>query len=204
MSDRANSNDAHLNDDHPGGDIDEGRELLAHITSGDRQALTALYLRYRLPLLRYLLSFTSDYGKAEELLQDTLVAVWKNAGSYTGEGHVRAWLFGIARRRAYKGLRRQELPSVDVAELESVPAADPEPEAALLARVRRDELAAALERLAAPQREVLQLIFIYELSYAEVTEVLGVPLGTVKSRLHAAKRALRACLSASEETTYEH
>jgi len=179
---------------------DEGDALLIRrIAHGDRQALTDLYLRHRQALFHYLLQFTSDDGVAEELLQDTLVAVWKNARSYKGDARVLAWLFGIARRRACKRLRRRELPQADLAELETVPAEDPEPEAALLASVTRAEIAAALAQLAPQHREALLLAFVHELSYAEIAAVLEVPLGTVKSRLNHAKRSLRAVLRAGEE-----
>ena len=174
-------------------------QLIARIARGDRQALAELYARYRLPLFQYLLHFTADSGLAEELLQDTLVAVWKNAGSFRGPGRPAAWLFGIARRRACKRLRRRELPRADVAALETLPAGDPEPEAALLAGVARDELVAAIGRLAPVHREVLLLIFVHEFAYQETADVLGVPLGTVKSRLSNAKRALRVLLRAGEE-----
>ena len=72
-------------------------ELLARIAQGNRPALELLYAPVRLPVFRYLLHLTSDSRNAEELLQDTLVAVWKNAKSFAGKSSVRAWIFGIAR-----------------------------------------------------------------------------------------------------------
>jgi RNA polymerase sigma-70 factor (ECF subfamily) len=91
-------------------------------------------------------------------------------------------------------LRRRGLPLADTTELEALPACDPEPEASLLAGAIRDELVAAFKRLAPTQREVLVLVLIQGLSYQETAQVLGVPLGTVKSRLSHAKRALRSLL----------
>jgi RNA polymerase sigma-70 factor (ECF subfamily) len=175
--------------------------LLGGVADGDRQALTDLYLLHRQALFHYLLHFTPDYGLAEELLQDTFVAVWKNAGSFGGKSRVRAWLFGIARNRACKTIRRHgnEAPAAGMHELEALPTSDPEPEAALLARATREDVAAAIEQLTPTLREVLLLSFVHELAYAEIAEVLGVPVGTVKSRLSNAKRALRTLLSADEE-----
>jgi len=178
---------------------DPERQLVARMAAGDRDALGELYARYRLPLFHYLLQFTSDAGLAEELLQDTLVAAWQNAHLFRGTGRTAAWLFGIARRRACKRLRRRELPHAEAAGLQGLAAPDPEPEAALLAGVARAELAAAILRLAAVHREVLLLTFMQEFSYQETADVLQVPLGTVKSRLSNAKRALRAILRAGQE-----
>ncbi|HMA37379.1 MAG TPA: RNA polymerase sigma factor [Chloroflexia bacterium] len=174
-------------------------ELIARIARGDRLAFTELYTRYRLPLFHYLLHFTTDAGLAEELLQDTLVAAWQGAPHFRGQGRPLAWLFGIARRRAGKTLRRRVLPRTDAAALAMVPAPDLEPEAALLAGAARADLVAAISRLAPIHREVLWLTFVQELAYQETAAILGVPLGTVKSRLSNAKQALRRLLQAAEE-----
>lgn len=173
--------------------------LIARIAQGDRAALTDLYVRYRLPLFRYVLQFTPDYGLAEEIVQDTLVAVWMSARSFEGRAQARTWLFGIARRQAHNTLRRRGLPLSAVTELDRMPADVPDPQDALLARVDRDDVTAALRRLTTIHREVLTLTFVHELSYAESAAILGVPVGTVKSRLSHAKRALRALFDAREE-----
>ncbi len=169
---------------------DTDAHLIARITQGDRAALTDLYVRYRLPLFRYVLQFTPDDGLAEEIVQDTLVAVWMSARSFEGRAQVRTWLFGIARRQAHNTLRRRGLPLSAVTELDRMPADVPDPQ---------DDVTAALRRLTTIHREVLTLTFVHELSYAESAAILGVPVGTVKSRLSNAKRALRALFDAREE-----
>ncbi len=181
------------------GHPDDDLRLVQGIAAGERQALTDLYLQFRLPLMRYLLQLTSDYGLAEELLQDCLVAVWHSAASFAGWSSVQAWLFGIARRQAHNTLRRRGLPLADASMLEKLPAYDAEPEASLLARATREELVAAFARLSAGHREVLVLVLVEETSYQETAQILGIPLGTIKSRLNAAKRALRALLDTDVE-----
>jgi RNA polymerase sigma-70 factor (ECF subfamily) len=183
----------------PADPVDAAEALLARIAAGDRQALAALYAREGTALLHYLLQFTPDRGLAEELLQDTFVAVWRNAGSFEGRSRARAWLFGIARRRACKRLRRRDPPSTRLDQLDELLARDPEPEAALLAEQAREALLDAIGRLNAIHREVLLLTFVHELSNAEIADILDVPLGTVKSRLSHAKRAVRALLASGEE-----
>jgi RNA polymerase sigma-70 factor (ECF subfamily) len=177
----------------------DDRQLLKDIAAGNRQALSDLYTRYQRPLFNYLLQLTPDYGLAEELLQDTLVAVWKSARNFEERSSVRTWLIGIARRQAHNTLRQRKLPFVDEADMERVMAMEPEPEDFTLATVARDELAAAFKQLAPVYREVLGLIFVQELSYAETATLLGVPVGTVKSRLSNARRVLRTLLDAREE-----
>jgi len=189
-----------------GGRVDEGmldvdRALLGRVAGGDRAALADLYARHQRPLFSYLLGLCRDRGVAEEVLQDTLLAVWTSAGSFGGRASVQGWLYGVARRQAHNTLRRRALPVANAAVLDLLPSPEPEPEDAALAGVARDELAAAIDRLAAIHREVLVLTFAEGLSYPELARVLDVPLGTIKSRLSNAKRALRAILDHPEATT---
>jgi RNA polymerase sigma factor (sigma-70 family) len=109
-------------------------------------------------------------------------------------------LFGIARRQAHNTLRRRGVLLTGESSLDGLPADGPQPEASLLAGIERDELARAVGPLASVHREILFLIFVQELTYGESANVLVVPIGTVKSRLSNAKRALRVLLSADKET----
>lgn len=175
-------------------DNDGDGAIVARIAAGDRDALTELYGRYQRPLFGYLLLLAPDRGTAEEILQDTLVAAWRGAGRFEGRSGVQAWLFGIARRQAHDRLRRRALPRAPEDALAAVPSPEPGPEDRALASASRSEVVAALGAVAPIHREVLVLALGEELSYRELVDVLGVPMGTVKSRLSNAKRALRAAL----------
>jgi RNA polymerase sigma-70 factor (ECF subfamily) len=174
---------------------DDDRDLLARTGAGDRQALTELYTRHRGAIFAYLLRLTPDQHLAEDLLQETFVAVWKSAASFSGRSTVKTWLIGVAHRQAHNVLRRRVEPRADDAELAHLVATDPEPEEAALAQATRDELLAAIARLSLAHRESLALAFGQEMPAAEIAEALGVPIGTVRSRLRDAKRLLRAILS---------
>ena len=178
---------------------EDDRQIVKRIGAGDRQALAELYGRYQRPLFHYLLQLTPDYGLAEELLQDTLVAVWKSAHSFEDRSSVLTWLFGIARRQAHNTLRQRKIAFVDVAALEGMATNEPEPEAFTLASVAHDELLAAFKELAPVHREVLVLILVQDLSYEETATILSVPVGTIKSRLSNAKKCLRTILKTKEE-----
>ncbi|MGH2458328.1 MAG: RNA polymerase sigma factor [Chloroflexota bacterium] len=177
---------------------DPEQRILDRIARGERDALGELYARFQAPLFRYLVQLIGDPGLAEEVLQDTLVAVWQGAASFAGRSSVQTWLIGIARRQAHNHRRRRALPLAGESELEVLAASEPEPEDAMLASVEREELAAAIRCLAPVHREALTLAFVNALSYREMAVVLEVPEGTVKSRLSNAKRALRLLLDASE------
>ena len=172
--------------------------LKGHLYLSDK-LLAELYVRYQRPLFHYLLQLTPDYGLAEELLQDTLVAVWKSAQSFADRSSVLTWLFGIARRQAHNTLRQHKISLVDVVALEGMAATEPEPEEYTLANIARDELLAAFQQLGPVHREVLVLILVQDLSYEETATILAVPVGTVKSRLSNARKSLRALLNVREE-----
>ena len=179
--------------------VDRDRLVLARVAAGERAALEEVYARFGGALFRYLATLTSDRRLAEEILQDTLVAVWRGAGTYRGRASVRTWLFGVARRRAYDTLRRHGPSFAPEEDLRFYPSPELEPEDALIANARSGELLGLIVRLSPLHREVLALFFFHELSYEETAKVLEVPVGTVKSRLSNAKKALRKLTQAAEE-----
>jgi RNA polymerase sigma-70 factor (ECF subfamily) len=168
--------------------------IIEQIAAGDRRALEALCERYQRPLFAYLCRVIADDGLAEEVLQDTLLAVWRGAGRVTERSSVRAWLFGIARRQRHNALRRRTLHLVEESALAPLYSSDPEPADLVLTQAAIADLSATIDRLPSDHREIILLTFVDELSYLELADVLGVPIGTVKSRLHSAKRALRSLL----------
>lgn len=178
--------------------VEQAEELIARISRGDPEALQDLYERNRRPLLSYLRVMTSNNDLAEEILQDTLYAVWTSADGFSGKSSGRTWLFAIARRRARDLLRKRSIPVVDIAVLETLPTTSPEPDDIVLAIESAEAMTRAFDRISDPHREILILTFVHGLSYRELAGVLGIPIGTVKSRLFAAKRELRAALNESE------
>jgi RNA polymerase sigma factor (sigma-70 family) len=166
--------------------------VLARMAAGERAALAELYASHRSSLLTYLRSLVSDPGLAEEVLQDTLYAAWIGAANYEPRASVRVWLLGIARRRAHDALRRRTISLAPAVEAEALPTPEHEPESLAIANAERERVRVALTRLRPAHREVLDLNFMQELPYRDIAAVLGIPIGTVMSRLHHAKRALRA------------
>lgn len=166
-------------------------ELVARIVAGDRRALADLYERHRGPLAAFLRVYTADQDLIEEVTQDTMLAAWKGASRFAGRSSVRSWLFAIARRRAADVLRRKSIPITGVEVLDRHADPQPGPEGHAIAQATQDELMGAISALSAIHREVLMLVFVHELSYQEAASVIDIPVGTVKSRLNAARMALR-------------
>jgi RNA polymerase sigma-70 factor (ECF subfamily) len=173
----------------------EDADLLRGVRSGERAALVALYHRHAGVVFAQIDLVVGDRGMSEEILQDTMLAVWRGAGSFRGESSVRSWIIAIARRQARDRLRRRRLRVVDDRLLADRPAPDPGPEDVALERATATEVANATRDLSLAHREVLGLVFGAGLSLPETAHVLQIPLGTVKSRLAAARAVLARALS---------
>lgn len=152
--------------------------------------MAAFYRLHSHAVLTHISLIVGERALAEEIFQDTMLAVWRSADSFRGECRARTWVIAIARRQARDRLRRRQLRLVSDTELADKPSPSPGPEAIALERAAVTEVADAITRLGRLHREVLGLVFGADLSLAEAAEVLRVPVGTVKSRLRAARIAL--------------
>jgi RNA polymerase sigma-70 factor, ECF subfamily len=173
---------------------DDG-QLLRGIGQGDEDAMAAFYREHGRVVLAQVLLVVGERVLAEEIVQDTMLAVWRGAGSFRGESSVRSWVIAIARRQTRDRLRGRRLRLVDDAFLADQPGSDPGPEVTALDRAELAEVTGAIRELAPPHREVLGLVFGSGLSLPEVAGVLEIPVGTVKSRLAAARAALSRILN---------
>jgi RNA polymerase sigma-70 factor, ECF subfamily len=167
--------------------------------------MAEFYRLHSRAVLAHISLMVGERALAEEIFQHTMLAIWRSAGSFRGESRVRTWVIAIARRQARNRLRRRQLQLVSDAELADQPSSGAEPEALALDRAEISEVADAISDLVRAHREVLGLAFGAELSLAEVAEVLQVPVGTVKSRLWAARAALGDSIQGSRSTpVYTH
>lgn len=169
--------------------------LLARVAKRDREALAEVYARFQRPLFSYLFHLLGQKELAEDVLQEVIVIVWQKAHTFQGTAPAARWIFGIAHHQAFKALRRAG--NMTFIELEAaLNVADEalDPEADILRRITHEEIAKALACLTPEHREVLELAFFQDFSCKEIAAIVGIPLGTVKSRLSYARRALKAAL----------
>ena len=163
-------------------------ELLAAVAAGERDALDALYRRHAGWLSLRLARRCADPELVDSALQDTFVAVWRTARKYAGRGDVAAWLWGIAVRRLVDQVRRRPATTVPLAEPRT---SEPSAEEQLLAGVEYGDLAGALHRLSPELRAVVQATVLDGLTTREAGRLLGIPAGTVKTRMMRARAQLR-------------
>jgi len=172
-------------------------EILTRIAGGDQAGLGELCTLYGQRLYAYALRICGEPAQAEDVVQETLVTVWKSAGSFRGEGRVISWLLGIVHHTALKTLRRDPRAQGEDL-LESLPDGQYSPEEQVQASERSADLQKGLQSLSPDHRAVLELVFYQGMSLEETAAICGCPVGTVKSRLSYARQALRGVLARQE------
>jgi RNA polymerase sigma-70 factor (ECF subfamily) len=196
-----------MQDDHrPSGQTAAGgypdEQLMQRIARNDTRAFDHLFQRHGRSVFSFALRMVGDASTAEDLTQECFLRVWRARDRYQPAAAFRTWLFTIARRLALDELKRREAhPTLLATEmagddstgaLESLAAAEPaSPHEIVMARDLARALDRALRALPDELREAAILRDVEGMSYEEIATVLGCPVGTVKSRLHAARRRLQ-------------
>lgn len=171
---------------------------VAAARAGEPAAWDALFRRYQLPLYAYARELLADDATALDVVQEAFVSAVRHLGSLREDDRFGAWLFGIAHQKCVQQWRRRarvaRVLDEETALPEDAPAADPDPSEWLVQQEDREAFFSALGRLPEAQRAVLLLHFLEDFPLADIARITAVPLGTVKSRLHHAKLALRRLL----------
>jgi len=160
--------------------------------AGDPVAWDLLFRRYQLPLYVYVFELARDEQASLDIVQETFIAATRHLGSLREDGKFGSWLFGIAHQKVVQRWRKQGRETAALEELAAVPADAEDGPAELLIQAEQEAaVMKLLDQLPAVQRSVLLLHFIEDFPLEDIAAVTGAALGTVKSRLHYGKKALR-------------
>lgn len=189
--------------------LEEGSKIMLRIKGGDDRAFEELVERYQEEMLNYFYRLVGERFAAEDLTQELFLRVFRFRYRYEPRASFRAFIYRMARNlwidRYRKARVRPRVSSMDAGwgrteeDRRDVP--DHRTASPFQAAIRKEEglrLAAALERLPAGQREVMVLCLEGKFLYAEIAEIVGIPVGTVKSRVHAAVARLRELMGEGE------
>jgi len=164
------------------------RQLLEGIAAGGSDAITELYNLYFPRLFRFLYRLSHDYGLTEEVVNDVMLIVWRDADKFRGSSKVSTWILGIAYRQFLKQLRHRRFAHSGQREYR-------EPQFDGCATVELDDvLAQALLELSPEHRMMIESVLYLGMTYREVAEIAGCPVNTAKSRVHNARKKLRVAL----------
>jgi RNA polymerase sigma-70 factor (ECF subfamily) len=169
-------------------------QLIARVAAADSVALETLYMRHQNRVFGFIARIVRDEAVAEELTNEVFVDVWKHAGGYEGRSRATTWLLSIAHNRAISALRkRREEPWDDETAGGLADEAD-DSEVALQKADKGRLLRRCIDMLSTEYREIVDLVYYHEVSVAEASAVLGIPEGTVKTRLFNARKRLSVLL----------
>jgi RNA polymerase sigma-70 factor (ECF subfamily) len=167
-------------------------DLIAGMVERDEGALRELYERHAGWMSARLRRRCADREAVDDVLQDTFVSAWNGARKFRGEGEVAAWLWGIAVHRLMSRLRTRSAPAVRLGPaLLSHEAVDTSAEEDVLLAVQYSDVGTALARISPELRVVLQATVLDGLTTREAALLLGIPQGTVKTRLARARATMR-------------
>ncbi len=175
------------------------KSLLERIANKDEEAFRTLYERTHRRLYLYLMRLSGDSDLAEDVLVDTFTEVWKSAGKFQGKSAVLSWIIGIARNKMLKELTRKKVH----ASVDDYPHIVCDKQGAHFKNLlNKDLVSKAMKKLSPEHREILDLVFLHGLDYQEISRILGIPVGTVKTRVFHAKKKMKEIIS--EIGTVDH
>jgi len=163
--------------------------------AGDAAAWDALFRRFQLPLYVYVFELVRDEQTSLDIVQEVFINAARHIGSLRDDAKFGSWLFGIAHQKCAQRWRKQAREEMLREEFAGEPVQfESAPDDLLIREEQEAEFMRLLNELPAPQRSVLLLHFVEDFSLEEIAGITGVSIGTVKSRLHYAKKSLRKLL----------
>lgn len=172
---------------------DDEVALLRRVAEQDRYAFELLYRSYYRRLTRFLEHSTRAPQLIDEILDDTMLVVWRKAATFNGKSLASTWIFAIAYKKALKALKR-ERHSVEILPDDDAPGSANSPETEFIERESSLALKGLLAALSVEQRAVIELTYYHGCSYKEIATIIGCPVNTVKTRMFYAHRKLKAIL----------
>ena len=163
--------------------------LIASIGAGDRRAMELLFARHNVAIYHFIWRLTGNASLAEEIVSEVFLAVWRGADKFKAKSQVSTWLLAIARHKALAALRRRADAQLDDETAVTLVDGADDPETTAQHRNRSAILQKCLNALPSSHREIIDLVYYHEKTVVEVAQIVGIPEGTVKTRmLHARLR----------------
>jgi RNA polymerase sigma-70 factor (ECF subfamily) len=169
--------------------------LIEAVAGGSQVAMRTLYERHSTRVYRFILRIVVNATRAEDLLSEVFMDVWTHAGRFEGRSQVSTWILSIARFTALSAIRRRDEAVLDEATMELLEDSADTPEDAVLKEDRSAQVRRCLAQMSREHREVLDLVYYHEKSIAEVADIIGAPINTVKTRMFYARKRLAQLLS---------
>jgi len=176
------------------GHVASDAALIERIAAGDRVAMQVLFVRHNVRVFRFVLGRVKDRSVAEDLVSEIFLEAWRQAHRFEARATVSTWLLAIAHHKAVSSLRQRKVHlELDAAVAVEDPSASPQAAAEINSRnaVLRD----CLSKLSPDHQAIIELAYYHEEPIEAVAKIVGIPLSTVKTRMHYARKHLAAMLA---------
>ncbi len=174
--------------------ITDDQHLLKRVAMRDEVALRSLYGRYQVRVFRFVMRLIRNEAIAEELTNEVFMEVWRNAGKFEGRASVSTWMLSIAHNRSVSTLRKKRDENWDEDSANEIADEDDDPEVTAQKTDKGQVLRDCLEKLSDEHREIIDLAYYHEKSIAEISEIVGIPEATVKTRMFYGRKKLSEIL----------
>lgn len=171
--------------------------LIARIAAGDKLAMQVLFARHHVRVYRFVLRLVGDQGKAEDLISEVFLDVWRQASKFEQRSAVSTWVLAIARFKALSALRKRKDEELDEEQAAAIEDTGDDPEVAMQKKDKGALLRQCIAKLSPEHKEVVDLVYYHEKSVEEVAEIVGIPENTVKTRMFYARKKLSELLQAA-------
>jgi RNA polymerase sigma-70 factor, ECF subfamily len=168
--------------------------LLKNIAEGDKAAMHIMFARHRVRVFRFIQRIVRNTAIAEDLVSQVFLDVWRSANGFESRSRVSTWLLSIARLKALSSFRQRPHENIDQEDVVGIVDTADTPDVALDRKRTNATLRACIDKLSPAHREIIDLAYYHEKSVAEVSEIVGIPHATVKSRMFYARKQLAGML----------
>jgi RNA polymerase sigma-70 factor, ECF subfamily len=171
--------------------------LIGRIAGGDKLAMQVLFARHHVRVYRFVLRLVGDPTRAEDLISEVFLDVWRQADRFEARSQVSTWLLAIARYKALSALRKRPDEELDEEAAAAIEDPGDDPEVAAQKKDTSVLLRKCLTALSPEHREIIDLVYYHEKSVEEVAEITKIPENTVKTRMFYARKRLAELLKAA-------
>jgi RNA polymerase sigma-70 factor, ECF subfamily len=173
--------------------------LIKAIVSGSQAAMHTLYRRHHVSVYRFIVRFGIDTDRAEDLVSEVFLNVWRQASTFENRSQVSTWILSIARFKALTALGRRREPQLDEESMETIADDADTPEQTILHADRTAQVRGCLAQISSNHREVIDLVYYHDKSIEEAAKILRLPKNTVKTRMFYARKHLARLITTHED-----
>lgn len=171
------------------------RELVSRSLAGDERAFRKILERHYTLICSVVRGVAGQRAETEDIVQEVFIKIYRALGDFRGESRLSTWIYRIARNEALNAMDRRKPQVIPIEDCADLPDAGEGPDASCRRRMSRERLDRFMERLDEKERVAIELRYIGEKSYEEIADIMGIPLGTVKTHIYRAKLSLKRMMT---------